>query len=170
MKCAPSNDSSTRGATLIEAVIAIGVLAVAIPLVYGALAEGGKSGLSSQAETRSTWMIPACIDEIHASRQGRSLYFSATANGQAFPPAGEVWALAFSADGKPIGRLSKGVYDSGAAELDGKPIRYIASMSAAAAVVRKDATPMLDLQIAIEYPAAAKVAKRGKLDFHTRIP
>jgi Tfp pilus assembly protein PilV len=81
MKHPLSNDSSARGATLIEAVIAIGVLAVAIPLVYGALAEGGKSGLSSQAETRSTWMIPACIDEIHASRQGRSLYFSATAIG-----------------------------------------------------------------------------------------
>ena len=37
--------SKTRGSSLIEAVIAMGVLAVAIPLVFGALAEAGKSGI-----------------------------------------------------------------------------------------------------------------------------
>lgn len=170
MKRQPTNNSPFRGSTMIEAVVAIGVLAVAIPLVFGALAEGGKSGLASQAETRSTWMVPACLDEIHSSRQGRSRFFPSTANGEAFPPAGEVWALAFSADGTPLGRLSKGAYDSGAAELAGEPIRYIAAMTAAQEVVESGKTPMLALHIAIEHPAAAKSAKRAKLDFHTRIP
>jgi type II secretory pathway pseudopilin PulG len=159
-----------RGATLIEAVIAIGVLAVAIPLVFGALAEGGKSGVSAQAETRSTWIIPACMDEIRASREGRPLFFTPTTAGQTFPPGGDAWALAFSADGKPIGKLSKALYEQGTKELNGKPVRYIAAMSSTTATAKPGTTPMLKVHISLEYPAAAKSSKRNKLDFHTRIP
>lgn len=159
-----------RGATLIEAVIAIGVLAVAIPLVFGALVEGGRSGASSQAETRSTWMIPACMDEIRASRDGKPQFFTPTTIGQTFPPGGDVWALGFSADGKPVGKLSKALYDKGAKEVDGKPIRYIAAMSSTPAAVKPGTTPMLKVHITLEYPAAVKAAKRNKFDFHTRIP
>ena len=167
MKSFPLHRKFARGVTLVEAVIAVGVLAVAVPLVFGALAEAGKSGFSSQAETRSTWMVPACMDEIQASRDGRPQYFTATITGQAFPPAGDVWALGFSAEGKPVGKLSKALY---AKELDGKPILYIAVMSAGNATLTSGGQTMLRARISIEYPAAAPVAKRSKLDFHTRIP
>ncbi len=159
-----------RGSTLIEAVIAIGVLAVAIPLVFGALAESGKSGMSSEAETRSTWVVPVCMDEIRASREGSPRYFTATSVGQAFPAAGEVWALAFNSEGKPIGKLTKAVYDKGARELDGQVVRYIALLSAAATTPQVGATPMLRVRISLEYPAGSPAAKRQKLDFYTRIP
>ncbi len=158
------------GATLIEAIIAVGVLAVAVPLVFGALAEAGKSGLASQAETRSTWMIPACMEEIQASRDGRPRYFSTTKTGQPFPPSGDIWALAFSADGKPVGKLSKSLYDKGAKELDGKAVRYIAVLSATTQPPVANTTPMLKSRVSIEYPAAGPAKKRAKLDFHTRIP
>jgi type II secretory pathway pseudopilin PulG len=166
----PSHRALSRGATLIEAVIAVGVLAVAIPLVFGALVEGGRSGASSQAETRSTWMIPACMDEIRASRDGKPQYFTPTHVGEAFPPAGDVWALAFSQDGRPVGKMSKALYDKGARELDGKPIRYIASIKSTPDTVKAGMTPMLKVQISLEYPSAVKSAKRYKFDFHTRIP
>ncbi|NQX02416.1 hypothetical protein HQ447_17295, partial [bacterium] len=121
-----TQSSSNRGSSLIETVIAMGVLAVAIPLVFGALAESGKSGLSSEAETRSTWIVPACMEEILASREGKPQFFTPTAVGEAFPPASQVWALAFSPEGKPLGKLSKAVYDKGSKELNGQPVRYIA--------------------------------------------
>lgn len=170
MKTAPPHHSVRRGVTLIESVIAIGVLAVAIPMVFGALAESGKSGMAAQAETRSTWIIPVCMDEIRASREGLPQYFTATGTGQAFPPAGEVWALAFTADGKPIGRLDKSLYQSGARELDGKAIRYITAMSATVENPQTGTTPMLRVDISLEYPATVKAEKRETLDFHTRIP
>ena len=112
----PSPDVSfATGSTLvIESVIAVCVLAVAIPLVFGALAEGGKSNFTAQAETRSTWMVTACMDEIHASRDGKPQYFTATTIGQTFPPAGDVWALAFSEEGRPIpADFPKALYDQG---------------------------------------------------------
>ncbi len=170
MNPVPANSPGRRGSSLIEAVIAIGVFAVAIPMVFGTFAEAGKSGFASQAETRSSWIIPACMEEIRASREGRSPYFAATTTGQTFPPASEVWALAFSADGKPVGKLSKALYDSGTRELNGKPVRYIAAMSSVKESAASGTTPMLRVDIFLEYPASQKLAKRAKLAFHTRIP
>lgn len=170
MRISPANTSGAHGTSLIEAVIAVGVLAVAIPLVFGALAESGKTGMSAEAETRSTWMVPACMEEIQASREGRSQVFIATTVGEIFPPAGEVWALAFSPEGKPLGKLSKAVYDKGTREISGKPVRYIASLSSKVPTTTTGAAPMLSLRISLEYPAASPAAKRQKLEFYTRIP
>jgi type II secretory pathway pseudopilin PulG len=162
--------ATQRGSSLIETVIAMGVLAVAIPLVFGTLAESGKGGMSSEAETRSTWMVPACMDEIRASREGRPRYFTPTAAAQVFPSNDDVWALAFSPEGKPVGKISKAAYDKGTKELDGQEVRYIASLSAAADLAETKAAPMLRTRISVEYPAASPAAKRRKLDFYTRIP
>jgi Tfp pilus assembly protein PilV len=162
--------SRQRGATLVEAVIAVGVLAVAIPLVFGTIAEAGRTGSNAEAETRSTWILPLCVEEIQASRDGKSRIFPATKPGQAFPTAGDVWALAFADDGSLVGKLTKSDYDQGLRELDGKPVRYIASMSAAQTAHQSGTTPMLRMQISLEYPASARAAKRAKIDFHSRIP
>ena len=159
-----------QGATLVEAIIAVGVLAVAVPLVFGALAEAGKSGVSAQAETRSSWIVPACMEEIRASREGRSRFFPATSVGQQFPPAGDVWALAFSPEGSMVGKLDKARYDRGLKELDGRRVRFIATLQAATETPQPGTTPMLRTRIAIEYPATAPAERRGRIDFHTRIP
>ncbi len=159
-----------RGSSLVESMIAMGILAVAIPLVFGALAESGKSGVSAEAETRATWMVPACVEEIQASRENRPQFFTATTVGQIFPPADEVWALGFSPEGVPVGKLGKALYDKGTPEVNGKPVRYIASLSSKAPAVADEGTPMLDVRISLEYPATSPVAKRQKLDFYTRIP
>ncbi len=171
MKTAASNSRRSSGATLVEAVIAIGVLAVAIPMVFGAIAEAGKSTMASEAETRSTWMVPVCLDEVLASRAKRPVYFTSTEVGQIFPPSGDVWALAFSEEGKPVGKLTKAQYDKGLRDLSGKPVRYIATLSSTTeSVSSPGVTPMLRMKISIEYPAISRAGKRGKLDFHSRIP
>lgn len=170
MKPAAPCHSRRRGVTLVESVIAIGVLAVAIPMVFGALAESGRSAMASQAETRSAWIVPVCMDEIHASREGRPRYFTSTLAGQAFPAAGEVWAIAFSADGKPVGKIGKALYQSGVRELNGKAVRYVATLSATTESTRSGIPPMLRVDVSLEYPASAPTEKRAKIDFHTRIP
>lgn len=163
------------GATLIEAMIAVGVMAVAVPLVMGTIAESGKSGMAAEAETRSTWMVSTCMAEINASRMGHSRYFPATITGQSFPSDGDVWALAFSPDGKPVGRLSKFQHDKGTNELDGQPVRFIAVLEAVDSPDGSN-TPtasglaMLKTHISIQYPAAAPADKRVRLDYHTLIP
>ena len=152
-----------------EAVIAVGVLAVSIPLVLGTIAESGKTSMSAQAETRSTWMIPACMEEIRASREGRPRYFTATAAGQSFPPDGAVWALAFNQEGAPVGKLTKTQYDKGLKELSAQPVRYIATIAATKLPLVEGSPVMLRADIFLEYPATLPAAKRRKIAFHTRI-
>ena len=170
MNLIPVTAPKSRGSSLMETVIAMGVLAVAIPLVFGALAESGKSGISSEAETRGTWMVPACMEEIQASRDGHPQFFTTTTVGQTFPPEGDVWALAFSPEGKPVAKISKALYDTGTKEIDGKPVRYIASLGSKSQTTTAGATAMLSMHISLEYPAASPAAKRQKLEFYTRIP
>jgi F0F1-type ATP synthase membrane subunit c/vacuolar-type H+-ATPase subunit K len=170
MKTTPAKKAYLSGATLIEAVIAVGVLAVAVPLVMGTIAEAGKSGMAAEAETRSTWIISTCMAEINASRVGQSRYFPATTIGQSFPNAGEVWALGFSPEGKLVGTISKAAHDKGAKEIDGQPIRFIAVMTATPQGTTSGGVPMLKTRVSIQYPAAVPAAKRGKLDYHTLIP
>jgi type II secretory pathway pseudopilin PulG len=170
MKRNPAPKAKRSGATLIEAVIAVGVLAVAIPLVFGTIAESGKSSMSAQAETRSTWMVPVCMEEIQASRDGKPRYFSPTVAGEAFPPAGQVWALAFNQEGRPIGKLTATQYEKGVKTLDGKPVRYMATMAAVKVPLETGKLPMLRVDVFIEYPSASPAKKRQKLAFHSRIP
>lgn len=154
---------------MIEAVISIGVLAVAAPLVFAALAEGGKSAAAARVDTRGAWIVPACLEEIRASRDGRPRFFTATAKGQPLPPAGEFWALAFAADGQTIGRLSQADYDSGATSLGGKDIRFIASIRSAAVTPAPGGPPLQRVEITLEHPSAAPAAKRDKSAFHTLV-
>ncbi len=158
------------GSSLIEVVIAVGVMAVAVPLVFGALAESGKTGMSAEAETRSAWMVPICMDEIKASREARSKYFTATTTGQVFPPASEVWALAFSPEGKPLGKVSKAEYDKGVKLVGGARVQYLATLSSTLPKTQTGPTPMLSARITLEYPSGTPASKRQKLDFYTRIP
>lgn len=168
----PNFHPTSRGSSLIEVVIAVGVMAVAIPLVFGALAESGKSNFSAEAETRSTWIIPACMEEIRASREGRPQFFSPTTIGQSFPPAADVWALAFSPEGKPIGKVSKGQFEKGIKELNGQRILYLASLKASPQAAGKAVgnPKMLEVQVTLEYPSGTPLARRQKIDFFTRIP
>lgn len=149
----------------------MGVLSVAIPLVFGALAESGKSGISAEAETRSNWVVPACMQEIQASREGRPAFFTPTSVGQGFPSSGEVWALGFSSDGKTVGKVSKTLYEKGTKELNGQPISYIASLSAVPPTTTSaGVTPLMTVKILLEYPSTLPAARRQKLEFYTRVP
>ncbi len=171
MKLPLTKSLAKRGGSLVEVIIAMGVLAVAVPIVFGALAESGRSGMASEAETRSTWIVPACMDEIRASRDGKPVYFTTTTIGQIFPNAGEVWALGFSAEGKPVAKLgSKAIYDKGLKDINGQRVSYIASLSATKITVTTGAPAMVRVKISMEFPASAPAAKRQKLDFYSRIP
>ncbi len=167
MKTSSVKNSHQSGSTLIESSIAMGVLALAVPLVFGSMAEAGKSGRCAEAESSSTWIIPACIQEIEDTRAGRPQYFATTETGQNFPPEKEIWALAFSNEGSPVGRITVAQYDCGIKKLDGKEISHLAKISTSKTEEDGD---MLKLRITLEHPAAAPAGKRKTLDFHSRIP
>jgi type II secretory pathway pseudopilin PulG len=48
--------SLRRGLTLMEAVIALGVIAFAVPLIVAATSQSSKTRISAEADTRSAWL------------------------------------------------------------------------------------------------------------------
>ncbi len=162
---------NAKGTSLMEVMIAVGVLAIAIPLVFGAMIQSGESNLSAQAETRSSWIVQSCFEEIQYAMRGESKYLRQLTPGKSFPESGNVEALVFSGESSILGSISKGEYDRGIVKLANKPARYIALMSAEEENAgTPDAAGVLNVKITLEYPAASPAAKRKKIDFHTRIP
>lgn len=171
MRTNATNPRARRGASLVEAIIAVGVLAVAVPLVFGTMAESGDSGLSAQAETRSSWIVPACMEELQLAMKGKSEYIGELTPGNDFPSSGGVIALAFASEGGILGKVDQGAYQSGIRNAGSKQARYIASMSGKLLEKTSDEVPQfLSVTVVIEYPAAAPAVKRQKLEFHTRLP
>ena len=158
-----------RGSTLIEAVIALGVLAVAIPLIFGVFAESGKNSISAEAETCSNWIVPLCMAEIDASRAGKSRFFPATITQEIFPSSDDVWALGFSAEGQLIHKLDRSDYIYGLTHLNGQSVYYIASLSTTK-IEEASIVSMLRLKIYLEYPANAPAKQRQTIVFYTKIP
>lgn len=61
MKSAPYRNARKRaffasGMTLMEVVIAIGIMAFAVPLIFTAISSAGASRLAAEADTRSVWL------------------------------------------------------------------------------------------------------------------
>ena len=87
-----------------------------------------------------------------------------------FPPTGEVWALAFSAAGNPLGKIPQVSYVRGTREMDGIRVRYIASVSSSPASADSAGAPLLPVHISLEFPASVPADQRRKLAFHTLMP
>lgn len=153
-----------------EVVMALAVLAVAIPLTFTTLAAASRTGVPSSAETRCLSMVPICLDEIQASRNGCPQYFTSTSVGQSFPPEGDLWALAFSGDGRVIGKVNQRLYETGGKMIEGESMRYIATMMAYASKMQTSDAPIMNVRISIEYPASEPSSQRRKIDFFTRLP
>ena len=167
---APRPSTKRRsGFSLIETVIALCVLAVTVPLVFLALETGGRSGMTSATESRSRWMVEACLEEIRASREGRARWLSNTRPGSVIPPDGELWALAFSNDGRVLGKVAAGQWAAGIGHLDGQAVRYLAGIESIESV-SNGIPAMRVVRISLEDPAAAPAGKRGKSGFHTLVP
>jgi type II secretory pathway pseudopilin PulG len=153
-----------KGSTLIESILAMSVLAVAIPLVFGSFAASDQSKLTSEVETVSAWIVPAAIQELHAVREDRSELFKLDKLEEPFPPVGKVWVIAFNSDGKLIGRMSEDLYVHGTQTLEGQSVYYLVSIK------QKMTNDIPRLQLWVEYPAAASSASRKHLEFYSAMP
>jgi hypothetical protein len=169
MKIHSFRTNRIRGSTLVEAAVSVGVLAVAVPLVFGAIFEAGQSGSYAGLDNRSASIIPACLTAVERAREGKPGWFESSPPGTAFPLHGDTWALGFSEDGRVLGRLTKEQYETGLRDLEGEVVRYLAVLSAVAQPGEAAADSPLRLTIIIEHPAAQSAGSRSRSEFHSTI-
>lgn len=69
------------GISLLDVVVAMGVLAVAIPGAFLAFRAAGESRMMARAETRAPWIARYCSESIPAAERGKNAVFGFTADG-----------------------------------------------------------------------------------------
>ncbi len=152
------------GVSLLETVIAVGVIAVAVPLALSAIGGAGVAGVSARAETRAPGIAEWCRIELEAARRGESEELPAITADQAFPAGGEVLALGFDREGGLLGRIESDDYQQGVERIGEADVFYIASLSG-----RPDDSGVV-VTVDIEYPAVRPAERRDSVAFHTILP
>lgn len=174
MRNAPQKTASRlrSGASLVEIMVSIGVLAVVAPLALAAMLQAGEGGNTSRAETRAPLIVENCMSELDMARKGLSKNLPPLQAGQAFG-SGELLCLAFGSDGKLLGRVDGGTYDHGIDRINQEDVVFLARLSGTEDESRGKSTDfptMLTVKVAIERPAAAPSNRRKTMSFYTKLP
>ena len=153
------------GVSLMETVVAVGVLAIAVPLAFAAMTKATSVGSSARAETRAPAIAERCLLEVKAAQKGESAFLPPIEPAVSFPGEGDVMALGFSREGRILGVVAKEDFQAGLREkMGGEDVDYVARITG-----RFD-DPELTLTVRVEYPAVKKEASRSGVGFHTKLP
>lgn len=152
------------GVSLLEAVIAVGVMAVAVPLALSAIGSAGVVGVSARAETRAPGIADWCRIELEAARRGESQVLPPILAREAFPGGDEVMALAFDREGALLGRVASDDFQAGIDRLGDDRVFFLAALSG-----RPNDSGVV-VTVKVEYPAARPAERRDAVAFHTILP
>jgi len=154
-----------RGISLVETVVAMGVLAVAVPLALAAMTKAGAAGSTARAETRAPAIAERCLFEVKAARRGESGVLDPLQPAISFPTAGEVLVLGFSQEGRLLGQVESGSYEEGVGEkIDGESVDYLATIKG------RFEDPGVTVTVRVEHPAVRRESQRSGVSFHTKLP
>jgi len=156
-----------RGISLVEVMVAVGVLALVVPVTLAAIAAATESAHRARAETRAPLIAERVLDEIKAARLAETELLPRLEAGVDFPPQGEVLALAFDREGSAVAAVDGAAYQEGSEELEGEEVAYLATL---AGVSEAPESSGLRVTVTIEHPARRRAGDRDRLTFTTKLP
>lgn len=156
-----------RGLTLMETVVALGIVALTVPVLVGAMATAVESRRRAEDDTRAAWMTQRVLGELRqAWSGGKSVFGDKAPAYPAFPGADGVILMAFDQNGEFVRLASKSEYDKGIRE---RGVGYLLTVEGSAhrpaGLTLKE--PLSKVRIVVEAPAQGMPAKRTKLAFTT---
>ena len=166
----PRKSSQRQGMTLMEVVIAIGVVAVVIPMILAALGNATGSRRNAEADTHSAWLAKEARRQVIANWAGYQSDVGSTLDFPTFGTEAEPQVLVYNSDGE---FLSEG----SSSDLSGS-----SSINKAAYIVTvygETHTPpnltgttdsMSLLHIRVLYPAKSQPAKRNTYRYNLITP
>ncbi len=152
------------GFSLMEVVIAGGVLAVAIPGGMAMLVTGTRSSRVATDETQAALIARSVMQEVRAARDGRSALVEGTLSWPDFPTGGERLVFSVNAEGGLAEQLGDGDYGSGVRD---RAVQYL--VSAAGTLHPLEGQPDLKVLskvvVSVETPPGAKPEDRRKFEY-----
>ena len=160
----PAYKALARGFSLVEVVLALGVIAFALVGIMGLFPVAMKSAQESQRETRATLIAQQIFSDLRVSSGANRFVISGPAanntNGLSLASPGNIY-LAFNTNGAPLAPVAPSVFSNSCP--DG-PAHFYVNV----AVDTNTGFPNLSrVQATVEAPAAAPSANRSKYTFVT---
>jgi type II secretory pathway pseudopilin PulG len=160
-----------RGLTLMEAVIAMGVIAVAVPLVLSATAVGTRTRTNAETDTRSAWLARTVQRELtDAWRDLPSPMFTPRPAFPAFGSADAPEVLLFDAEGRFLARGNANDYLNGSPNPQAVYMVGIFSQRQSPANITTTEDLLARVQMTISHTARAPLAKRVPCAYTVLIP
>ncbi|GAA5481044.1 prepilin-type N-terminal cleavage/methylation domain-containing protein [Haloferula sargassicola] len=153
-----------RGVSLVEVVIAVAVLAVAIPLSLAAMTKAGDVAGAARAETRAPSIAEFVKMELEQARRGTSeIYDQLQATEELTEDKSK--PLGFGRDGAYVAELEKAEYENGVRPAVGRDEVYFVAQ----ATSRLEERGMV-VTVKVSYPASRSSKDRSDVEFHTLLP
>lgn len=160
-----------RGLTLMEAVIAIGIVAVAVPLILAATSAASKSRINSEADTRAAWIAKETQRQlIDAWRGLPDTYFPTKPAFPAFSSEAEPLVLLFNQSAGLIGPGNPEVHASGSSNPDAYYMVAIHGEAAIPSTADQADNSLSKVFISVEHNAKSPRSKRKSNPFLVLIP
>ena len=160
-----------RGLTLMEAVVALGVIAVAVPLILSTTAVSARTRVNAETDTRSAWLARTVQTELtDAWRDLPSTMFTPKPS---FPSIGSLEApevLLFDADGKFLTRGNSNDYLEGSRNDKAVYLVSLFSEQQSPANFTTSDDSLARVQITVAHNARAPKGKRGTHSYSILIP
>lgn len=153
------------GSSLIEMVLALGVLAVALPLGLGAIRQAGDGLRLAREDGQSVAMVHEVLEELKRAREGRPCMLGDIGKNADFPSSGHVLGLAFDGHGRMLRKIGNEEYRDGSPAKAEPRVTHFAIIEGRANGARR----LSDIEILIEFPASAKQGTRQSLAYHTQL-
>jgi len=159
-----SRNRACGGFSLMEVVIAVGVLAVAIPVIMAMMVSGLRSSRVATDETQAALIARSVMQEIRSARQGTGGLVEGTLAWPEFPGGGDRLVFSVDAGGRLLERMEDGAYATGVREPD---VQYL--VSAAGTPHRLEGGADLEVLskvvVSVETPPGARAEDRRKFEF-----
>jgi prepilin-type N-terminal cleavage/methylation domain-containing protein len=151
----------SRGFSLLEVTVSLGVLAVAIPLSVAGIAGSVNSDGAARMDSMAASMVTVCLDEWSAARNGEGAFAVESAS-----TAGseEVWTIGFASTGESLGKVEAEDYRMGSRQ---RGMMYLASIGNEPV---EEGVSARKVRVSVEFPAVARAEQRQRLEFFTRLP
>ena len=157
--------------TLMEAVIALGIIAFAVPLVLSATAVSTRTRINAETDTRSAWLARTVQRELTDS--WRALPSAMFTPAPAFPTFASATApevLLFDAEGRFLTRGNSNDYTNGSRNGNAVYLVSVHSQRHSPANITTTENLLARVQITVAHNAKAPLAKRVPCSYTVLIP
>lgn len=143
---------NASGMTLLECVLAMGLMAMAMPVLLLAFGQSHRDLAGARVEAWAGCVIPARLADLRLSGGIRP---------------GGVRAWAHGLRGESLGEVDEESCRQGVACRDGNPAAFLL-VARGGSMQRSSSAGAIPMTMNLEYPAAAPADHRRKISFHTQ--